>query len=143
MVYFSYIFRSVFFAFRRFGTILITISDDRRIKKMNMMTAVMTNDVEAAKSLIEDEGIDCQDPSGRTPLMLAIGNENTRMVEVLLKARPNIDIPDKHGTTALLMAAVKGNMEIVDILLRYMAENKVPERARLVPQESPGISFFD
>ncbi len=91
---------------------------------MDMMGAVIADDVEAAMSLIDGEAIDSRDSGGRTPLMVAIANENARMVELLLRAKPDIDIPDRHGTTALLLAAVKGNMEIVDILLKYMAASR-------------------
>jgi len=85
---------------------------------MDLMAAVMADDVEAA-------------------------NENARMVELLLKAGPDIDIPDRHGTTALLLAAVKGNLEIVDTLLKYMAASKSPASSEGLPQESPPAPNFD
>lgn len=60
-----------------------------------------------------DLNVNCVDPLGRTALRIAIENENTEMIEVLLEH--SVEVGD-----ALLHAISEENVEAVELLLRHI-----------------------
>lgn len=56
-------------------------------------------------------------PGGGTALMLAVGNNQTEIVEYLILNGADVNIADEGGGTALIYATWVGNKKIVEILL--------------------------
>ena len=66
-----------------------------------------------------DQGADinARNEDGRTPLMVAItNNNNTEVFSLLLKAGADINARDKDGSNPLMLAAGGGNIEVVMLL---------------------------
>lgn len=68
---------------------------------------------------------DARDASGWTPLMLAVAQRNTQIMEILLAAGADIDAVDEGGRTALIEAAFGGSPEVVRLLLTAGADPDV------------------
>ena len=73
--------------------------------------------------------IDVQDEAGRTPLINACLNENTRLVEILLESKANPDIQDNDGYTALMLAGMK---EFNNVLERAISRGKSSTQIRSI-----------
>jgi len=74
----------------------------------------------AALALI-DAGADLGRPIGEggyTPLMLAVANHDTRLVEALLKKGADVNAHNSGGVTALMIAATNGRADMVQLLLK-------------------------
>ncbi|KAI0830394.1 hypothetical protein F5Y06DRAFT_207442 [Hypoxylon sp. FL0890] len=66
--------------------------------------------------------IECQDSSGRTPLLLAALFRNLEMVGLLLASGANIKAKDKYSRGALSLASTrKGNNAVIQLLLDHGA----------------------
>ena len=86
--------------------------------------AAEEGDVEAVKSLIaKGEKINEQNEEYKqTPLHIAVYNENSELVKVLIKAGADVNIKMKNGYTALHIAAFYGDKKSVSSLLRGKAD---------------------
>jgi len=58
-----------------------------------------------------------KDRYGRTPLMWALGEGHTGIVNALLKKDVNVHAKDKKGWTSLMAASQEGHLEIVELLI--------------------------
>lgn len=89
---------------------------------MNIIDAIINNDVEMVKSLLE-EGVDPNmslDESELRPLHFAAQNNCLEIGKLLITAGADIDVatvPD--GETPLDVARLHGNKEFVDLLLAH------------------------
>jgi len=54
--------------------------------------------------------------AGQTPLMCAVWERHSHIVELLIEKGAAVNAKDDVGTTVLEMAEARGNMEIVEIL---------------------------
>ncbi len=63
-----------------------------------------------------------RDDRNRTSLMVAADNGRVRMVEMMLKLRPDLEARSNAGETALTLAAAKGRTEVVKLLLKKGAD---------------------
>lgn len=82
-----------------------------------LMQAVMNNETEIAKYLIEN-GADVNKVDGfkMSSLMLAANNQNVELVKLLLKKGADKNATDANGMTALKAAEEVENKEIIEIL---------------------------
>ncbi|XP_055890831.1 short transient receptor potential channel 7-like [Biomphalaria glabrata] len=90
--------------------------------------AVDFGDVAAVKDLLEKYpglNVDCTDPLGRTPLRLAVKNENKELVELLL----GLSSPDNMNE-AVLQAIDSGATNIAEITLRHPRYLEASKRMR-------------
>ncbi|XP_076353191.1 uncharacterized protein LOC143248591 isoform X2 [Tachypleus tridentatus] len=55
--------------------------------------------------------------NGQTALMLAVSQNNVKVVEMLLEAGAEVNLQDNDGSTALMCAAEHGHRELVKLLL--------------------------
>jgi ankyrin repeat protein len=58
-----------------------------------------------------------RDPQGRTPLLIAMSQQNWKTARRLIAAGAKVDLADKNGFTPLMAAARDGNIEIFRELL--------------------------
>lgn len=63
-----------------------------------------------------------QDEKGNTPLMIAVQNEDVKLVNCLLARGANPNIPDKEDYYPLFEAVNKGNKKIINSLIKYRAD---------------------
>ncbi|CAG2210088.1 unnamed protein product [Mytilus edulis] len=70
-----------------------------------------------------DVDLCCTD--GYTPLINSCGGNNTRLVQLLMKYKPDIDAQTCYGGNALLYSVLLGNMEITQLLLQNNADCNV------------------
>lgn len=93
--------------------------DIKKLGEIPVYRAVEKGHVDTVKALLADSRIDVNGAymgkGGPTPLEIAIVNENTEMVKILLSA-PGVDVNHKGGEP-LYLAAKNRNMEIVKLLL--------------------------
>lgn len=66
--------------------------------------------------------IDAQTSSGRTPLMEALFDNNTKMVDTFLRQDASINISDSHNSTPLTLACEASTADIVLTLLQKGAD---------------------
>ena len=84
------------------------------------LLSVERGDIPKARYFLDESqtyyniNVNCVDPLGRTPLLIAIENENIEMIELLLGY--NVELGD-----ALLHAINEENVEAVELLLKYQA----------------------
>jgi hypothetical protein len=69
--------------------------------------------------------IEHRDKKGRTALILAAGENNKEIVELLLDAGAKIDAQDNKGLTALMNAAYFGHLDTLETLLKRGANVNV------------------
>lgn len=68
-----------------------------------------------------------RDDNGSTALICAAYSGNSKIVELLIEADPNLDLQNNCGDTALMAAFFKGDLKIVKILLRVGVNVNVPD----------------
>ena len=69
-----------------------------------------------------------QDEKGNTPLMIAVQNEDVKLVNCLLARGANPNIPDKEDYYPLFEAVNKGNKKIINSLIKYRADVNVADK---------------
>ena len=70
-----------------------------------LLEAVRRESIQDAKRALKAGAhVDIQDDNHKTSLMIAIENEDTKMVKFLLDHKPNLEIEDYNGWTALMRA---------------------------------------
>ena len=73
-------------------------------------------------------GLNDQDETGLTALLVAIGRGKAEEVEKLIEAGADVNLADSEGTTPLIRAVQEKNKGIVDQLVRANADvNKIDE----------------
>jgi len=98
--------------------LLSSCSDIDRITKKNVFKAIKEKNY---NYISETDFYDAKDRYKRTPLMLAIINEDIKMVKLLLKKGAKIENRDVFGETPLLKATASGNLDIVKVLVENKA----------------------
>ena len=76
--------------------------------------------------LIEHVDPNGRDAQGRTPLLIAMSQQDWKMARRLLDAGALVDVADKNGFTPLMAAAMRGNSETFQLLLAR-STNLYPE----------------
>lgn len=66
--------------------------------------------------------IDPADTYSRTPLMIAIENNNSAVARSLIELGADIDSTDIYGKTPLMYACKVGSLEIVELLIKCSAK---------------------
>jgi ankyrin repeat protein len=94
-------------------------------KCMDIISAVKSNDINKVNANLNVQNINEKDKNGMTPLMLAIDENNLKIVEILLMNKAGVDLMDKYNQTALMLAAGRGNIQIVKLLIKYHANTKI------------------
>ena len=105
--------------------VIITFIAQASIAQDDLLNVVLEGDLEAARVLIEDKGVDVNaeiNSEGLTVLMEAVSHEDIRAVRFLINARAKLDLQDKKGVTALMRAVMKGNIEMVRVLVNAGAD---------------------
>ena len=64
----------------------------------------------------------------KTPLIIAIEDGNTEVVQILINKNAEVDLADKKGKTPLMYAGELGKHEIIDILLKANAKPNKQDR---------------
>lgn len=81
----------------------------------------------AISILLVDRGcqIDQSDKKGQTPLMIAIMNQDTQLVNFLLEKGATVTLADHHGNNALCHSAMTGNKDILQKVLQECLRSKL------------------
>lgn len=97
---------------------------------MTLINAVLQTDLAAATDLLrQGHDVNRKDTTGLTPLMIAAGLGNSRMVELLLAAEADVLVlDDRMGASALHKAAQSGAVDVARLLL---------ERGAFINLQSP------
>src|SRR5260370_32925850 len=84
----------------------------------DLVRAVTTNRMSLIElCLIEHVDPNGHDAQGRTPLLIAMSQQDWKIAQRLIGAGALVDLPDKNGLTPLMAAAMHGNLEIFRELL--------------------------
>lgn len=78
--------------------------------------AIEKRDCEIAFLLVNRDTVDLMDFSGNTPLHYAVLSHNSKMVELLLKFKPNIQVINVEGLTARDIAVQCEYENIVNLM---------------------------
>ena len=90
--------------------------------KDNIFTAIRSIDYVSINVLLsEGTNIDTVNQDGDTPLMVAAGVGNPRIIDIILSHKPDVNLQNKNGETALMIAAKTGQLEIVKKLVIHNA----------------------
>jgi len=72
--------------------------------------------IELAQLIILHRDVNVKNKNGHTALMVAAGNCNKKIVELLLENGADINVKNDNGLTAFMVATNKGCMEIAELL---------------------------
>ncbi|ORX84083.1 ankyrin [Anaeromyces robustus] len=98
------------------------VNMNEHLKYSLFFVVVCIGDIEKVKILLKSSriNINWKDPSGKTPLMIAIIKKQEEIIELLLKqSKINVNIKDNEGNTALTYAAMYSSSDIIYQLLEY------------------------
>lgn len=106
--------------------------------KMNIQTAVISNDLEVVKQHIAaGTDLNVKDQmTGSTPLITAVTFGKTAIVKVLIEAKADLSVKNNDGGTALHNAAFFGNIEIAQILIDAKADKTIKNNFGVTARES-------
>jgi ankyrin repeat protein len=98
-------------------------------RRAQLLQAIAANDADKVREmLVRGENPNTVDLDGRTALILAAGQGNSAIVQMLIDQKARVAAADKNGGTALHWAAERGHAEVVRLLLAAKAgvdaENK-------------------
>jgi len=84
-----------------------------------LIKAIKANDIDAVKNLLKKRYIDVniQNKYHDTALMLAVKNNNSEIVQILLDNGANPNIQNNNGKTPLMLVAINNKSEIAQVLL--------------------------
>lgn len=82
--------------------------------------------IEAVKLLIAGSQLETPNSNGYTPLLSAIGENQTEIVEILLQHNARLSGMDNNGWSPINLAAHRGNVQIVQLLLEHGADIETP-----------------
>ena len=113
--------------------------------KVDIHTAIMTNNLEAVKQHIE-VGTDLnkkEQMSGSTPLISAVSFGRKEITKALIDAGADLNQKNNDGSTALHAAAFFCNIEIVQMLLDAKADKSLKNNYGATARESVLAPFSD
>jgi hypothetical protein len=90
----------------------------------------LTNTV--TKILWRQGDIDIVDNNGTTPLMIACGNGNDRMVGMLLEENADAEARDNYHWNALFYAAYGGNIKVVERILNMGVNKRLKDKKKMM-----------
>jgi ankyrin repeat protein len=91
---------------------------DVEYDKEQLSVAIKYGNVVAVKGVIaKGTNLEQRDAAGRTPLLWAVKNEQTKIVKVLVEEGATIESKDQDGMSALHWAAHNRNEEVLDLIL--------------------------
>lgn len=91
-----------------------------------MLNAAETHQLQNMQELIKKgANIDAKNIQGQTALMLAVINNDEKIVKALIEAGADLDIQGKNKRTTLMHAARKGNKNTIVALLKAGADSSV------------------
>jgi uncharacterized protein len=113
--------------------------------KIDLHTAVMTNNIEAVKQHINaGSKLDEKEPmGGSSPLVMAAAFGKTEIAKLLIQAGASLKVQNNDGSTALHNAAFFCRPEIVKMLLNKGADKKVKNKYGQTPRETVTIPFAE
>ncbi len=113
--------------------------------KMDIHTAVMSNDLEVVKKHIEaGTDLNTRDQfSGSTPLNTAAVFGKTQIAKELIDAGADFSIKNNDGSTPLHTAAFFGRIEIVQMLIDAKADKTLRNNFGATPRETVAGSFSE
>ena len=93
---------------------------------MDIFNAAKTGNLQFISAFQAKGGdLNCRDPNGMTPLVLAVDANQEGAVQLLLSYRVDVNAVDKWGQTALMLAAGRTNDMCTRLLLEARADLKV------------------
>ncbi|XGW04309.1 hypothetical protein V3C99_015459 [Haemonchus contortus] len=97
--------------------------------------AAETMDLEVFKKILESDLtlLDCEDKNGHTPLLMAVMNGRTDLVELLLSKGANINHRDRDGHSAVHWAVVCGQLDMLNFLISKGADIEAPDSLKAAP----------
>tara|TARA_B100000809_G_scaffold266187_1_gene327744 strand:- start:4604 stop:5137 length:534 start_codon:yes stop_codon:yes gene_type:complete len=115
------------------------------IPKMNIQTAIISDNLEIVKQHIEaGTNIDIKDQmSGATPLISAATFGRTAIAKALIDAKADLNIINNDGASAMHVAAFFCRIEIVQLLIDAKANKTTKNNFGTTPRESVLGSFND
>lgn len=127
---------------------IIDTSTPSPIISDSLLQAVESNNLEIAQNLLQFKlNINMQHPeTGKTPIMIAVGNNNVPMVHLLSDYNPEFSLRDNKGQNALYLACYNQNLELVAYLLEKEIDINATDALGYTPlmlacTERDGISF--
>ncbi|MGG3890524.1 ankyrin repeat domain-containing protein [Metabacillus fastidiosus] len=107
-----------------------------------LIKAVELNDIHKIKKLISDGAdLDTKDLRGRTPLMIATYNKETKIVKLLIQGGADVNLQDDMENNPFLYAAAEGYTDIVKLTIRAGADPSITDRyggTALIPAAEHG-----
>lgn len=101
----------------------VKVDSTKETIKGNIFTAIRSIDYTSINVLLSDgTNVDTVDRAGNTPLIVAAGIGNPRIVDIILSHKPNINKQNKQGVTPLILAAQTGQLHIVKKLVARGAD---------------------
>jgi ankyrin repeat protein len=103
----------------------------------DMLIAAARGDAERLQRLITDGApLDPTDAAGRTPLLLAVQNNQEAAAKVLIEAGSNINAQSSHLDTPWLLAGARGRTEMIRLMIPRGPDYRLTNRyggSALVP----------
>ena len=101
----------------------------------SIVNAIIGDDFEWFKDLINEKGCDLSDINGFTPLMYCIQNEREKMIDYLLEKNCDVNKINNIGNTALFYAVFKSKnkTETIEKLLKKGADMNIVNKNGISP----------
>ena len=121
-----------------------TMSVGQRASGKDLLRAVMTKDVDAARIrdlLSEGADIDARDEAGRTALLIATHDNRIAVARALIEAGADVNAKDRIDDGPYLYAGARGHLEILKMTLAHGADVKSTNRyggTALIPASERG-----
>lgn len=96
---------------------------ERQARNIPIINAVANKEHSRVKILIKNKAdVNTRAPGGgKTPLHLAVDNDDEQMIVMLLEAGADVSVATQNGITPLHVAAKKGNKKIIQRLIQAKA----------------------
>jgi len=105
------------------------MSKNPNILNEQLLLAIQRGDREAIPKLLQEGAdINVRDAQGRTPVMIATYQHNTKMVRELLQAGADINIRDNNKENPLLHAGAQGWLDILKLAIEAHADTSLTNR---------------
>lgn len=108
---------------------------NKTVQTASLWDGIERNNLEKVKACL-NSGADINSKTGKygyTPLIYAVKQNRVDMVELLLKAKPNLNVADSNGRCAIHYAASDGNWKIWELIANSGADVNVKDSASRTP----------